>query len=76
MDKLIKHIEDNISDNVTTDYKNGVMDCIWLIKEYKQLTLNDISKRNWFERLPLHKRYLFYWFTGIALGLVIPIIFN
>jgi len=34
--------------------------------------LCDVSKRNWFERLPLHWRYIYYMIGGIVIGLLLP----
>lgn len=34
--------------------------------------LYDVSKRNWFERLPLHWRYIYYLVGGIIVGLLLP----
>ena len=45
-------------------------------KAYNEiLFLYGVSGSNWFEQLPLYKRYLIYWLTGIALGLVISTFF-
>ncbi len=30
--------------------------------------LYDVSKRNWFERLPLHWRYVYYMVGGMIIG--------
>jgi len=31
-----------------------------------------VTKRNWFEKLPLHWRYLYYMIGGILIGLLLP----
>jgi hypothetical protein len=31
-----------------------------------------VTKRNWFERLPLHLRLLYYFIGGIIIGLLLP----
>ena len=36
--------------------------------EQELLVLYDVSKRNWFERLPLHWRYVYYMVGGILIG--------
>lgn len=37
--------------------------------------LYDVSKRNWFERLPLHWRYVYYMSGGIIIGLLLPYVY-
>ena len=36
--------------------------------EQELLALYNVSKRNWFERLPLHWRYIYYMVGGIVIG--------
>jgi len=31
-----------------------------------------VTKRNWFEKLPLHWRLLYYFIAGITIGLLLP----
>ncbi len=38
----------------------------------EQLTIPVVTKRNWFERLPLHWRYLYYMVGGVIIGLLLP----
>lgn len=50
---------------------------IWLMKEYhkqqlKILNIHNVSKRNWFEKLSLHWRLLYYFIGGIIVGLLLP----
>lgn len=37
-------------------------------RQVKNLNIADVSKRNWFERLPLHWRYVYYMVGGIVIG--------
>lgn len=34
----------------------------------KIFSIHNVSKRNWFERLPLHWRYVYYMVGGIVIG--------
>lgn len=36
--------------------------------EAEQCNIAHVSKRNWFERLPLHWRYVYYMVGGIVIG--------
>jgi hypothetical protein len=38
----------------------------------KQFAPTAVTKRNWFERLPLHLRLLYYFIGGIIIGLLLP----
>lgn len=38
----------------------------------KKLTTPDVPKRNWFQKLELHWRLLYYWIFGILIGLLLP----
>ena len=38
----------------------------------KNLTIPFVTKRNWFEKLPLHWRLLYYFIGGIIIGLLLP----
>lgn len=33
------------------------------------------NKPNWFEKLPLHWRYMYYFVGGIIIGLLLPYLF-
>ena len=34
--------------------------------------IHNVTKRNWFQKLPLHWRYLYYMIGGILIGLMLP----
>ena len=38
----------------------------------KKLFIGDVTERNWFEKMPLHWRLLYYFIGGIILGLLLP----
>ena len=46
--------------------------CDLVEKQVKNLTIPVVAKRNWFERLPLHWRLLYYFIGGIITGLLLP----
>jgi hypothetical protein len=35
-------------------------------------SIADVTKCNWFEKLPLHWRLLYYFIGGIIIGLLLP----
>ena len=37
----------------------------------ENLNISDVTKRNWFQKMPLHWRYLYYMFGGIVIGLLL-----
>lgn len=41
-------------------------------KQVKNLTIPVVTKRNWFEKLPLHWRLLYYFIGGVTIGLLLP----
>jgi len=45
-----------------------------LLQKYtdEQLFLPIVTKRNWFEKMPLHWRLLYYFIGGIIIGLLLP----
>ena len=40
--------------------------------ETEQLILHGVTKRNWFQRMPLHWRFIYYLIGGIIIGLLLP----
>jgi hypothetical protein len=44
-----------------------------IVEEYESeyLNISDVTKRNWFQKMPLHWRYLYYMFGGIVIGLLL-----
>lgn len=38
----------------------------------EQLILHGVTKRNWFQRMPLHWRFIYYLIGGIIIGLLLP----
>ena len=39
------------------------------------LNIHNVTKRNWFEKLPLHWRLLYYFIGGIIIGLILPYVY-
>lgn len=40
--------------------------------EVEKFSLHNVTTRNWFERLPIHWRYVWYMAGGILIGLLLP----
>lgn len=65
-----------LTDSLTTTGKKLVADTIKALKiaennQAMQLQQTDISGSNWFQKLPLHCRYIYYMIGGIIIGYII-----
>ena len=68
MDSLRDYVAESGA-NIATDERDS--------SEFVDIFLNSdgVSERNWFQRMPLHWRYLYYMGGGILLGLMLPYMF-
>lgn len=41
------------------------------LSESECLNISDATKRNWFQKMPLHWRYIYYMLGGIVIGLLL-----
>lgn len=60
-DEIFNIVTDLLRDDIS---KNEAID--------KLLALYNVSQCNWFERFPLHWRYVYYMVGGILIGLLLP----
>lgn len=52
--------------------KKKYLKALSVVEEYeKKYNLMSNNRRNWFEKMPLHWRYVYYMFGGIIIGLLL-----
>ena len=56
--------------------KLTIRDCREKPKQPEVLNTNNSTRQNWFEKLPLHWRFLYYFIGGIIIGLLLPYIWK
>lgn len=69
---LIETIVSNSENNVAKITNVKLWANSWKIEMEEALNLTDVTKRNWFEKLPLHWKLLYYFVGGIIVGLLLP----
>ncbi len=62
-------IETHVSGRTSLDQFDSI---IKELKQLENLTILEDTKHNWFEKLPLHWRYMYYMIEGIIIGLLLP----
>lgn len=67
-------IEDQIifDKNEATWRLSGLLRTFEEENEPEKLFIHGVTKRNWFEKMPLHWRLLYYFIGGIIIGLLLP----
>ncbi len=72
IEKLIAEVEWELEgfERPTADNSKKMLEA--LKQTVKLFAVPVVTKRNWFERLPLHWRYLYYMVGGVIIGLLLP----
>ncbi len=76
LEKIINLIVEDLQKNAMPfkKYAYEVKSTHQIIRKHltKQLRLNGVTKRNWFEKLPLHWKLALHLIGGIIMGLMLP----
>jgi len=76
LNRILKDKFENNKQEYVFFSANDRYSIIEAMEEYaKQVKIADDSKRNWFEKMPLHWRYIYYMAGGILIGLITVALF-
>lgn len=54
--------------------KENYLKSLKIVEDYENnKNIQDINKRNWFQKIPSHWRYLYYMIGGIIIGILITL---